>query len=527
MNPHLVVSICSVSGGGKTALATALHRSLPQSALFCFDDFDDSNVYPEDYYEWSRRGADITEFDCPGMKNAVDEEIQGGRAKQIILDFPFGRRHPRFADIIDLDVFIDIPLDVAMARRILRDNPGDSQKSSEEAWANLRDELACYLAKARHPYLDSYEAKDASDLILDGWRSLDDLKTEVLARIDSGQRIVCTSLDNTAQKRRSIPMPDPKAHELFQAIWRHEADSVRTILNVRPDLVDAWLTGDSWPNEFSGEAWDSRGFEAPRGLDPLAYASVLGSADCVDSLIAAGAGVESVSYGADMGWCTPLIQAAFQDKEEALFRLLRHGANPNAKGSAGSTALMTAAGHGRSGMVDALLAAGAEMTIHVAAALGDLQKVDRILGESSAWLEAKDSYRQATPLYHAAGANRVEVVKALAARGADLDTPDQFMQLPGWTPLFRAAFGACTDVVLALVELGADVNYVSPHARWKRPSGTSVLHAACYETETTPEVIGALLRNGADTQLTDSGGRRPVDVARDQSRDELVAVLKA
>ena len=47
--------------------------------------------------------------------------------------------------------------------------------------------------------------------------------------------------------------------------------------------------------------------------------------------------------------------------------------------------------------MDALPAAGAEMTIHVAAVLGDLQEVDRILGESSAWLEAKDSYR-ATPL---------------------------------------------------------------------------------------------------------------------------------
>ena len=32
-------------------------------------------------------------------------------------------------------------------------------------------------------------------------------------------------------------------------------------------------------------------------------------------------------------------------------------------------------------MVEALLAAGAEMTIHVAAALGDLQEVDRILAE--------------------------------------------------------------------------------------------------------------------------------------------------
>ena len=322
-------------------------------------------------------------------------------------------------------------------------------------------------------------------------------------------------------------MPNPMAHALFQAIWKQEADTVRTILDVRPDLVDAWLTGDSWPNEFSGEAWDARGFEAPRGLDPLAYASNLGAVDCVDVLLAADASVESVSFGADMGWCTPLVQAAFQNKEEVLFSLLRHGANPNVMGSAGSTALMTAVGHGRSAMVDALLTAGAEMTIHVAAALGDLQEVDRFLAESSAWLEAKDSYRQATPLYHAAGANQVEVVKALAARGADLDTPDQFLQQPGWTPLFRAAFGAFTEVVLALVDLGADVNYVSPNARWKRPAGTSVLHAVCYETGTTPEVIGALLRNGADTWLTDSAGRRPVEVAKSQSRDDLVAVLDA
>ena len=188
MNRHFVVSINSVSGGGKTALATALHRSLPQSALFCFDDFDESNVYPDDFYEWSRRGADITEFDCPGMRNAVDEEIQRGKAKQIILDFPFGRRHPRFADIIDLDVFIDTPLDVAMARRILRDHSGDSQKSSEEALKDLLDGFTHYLEKARHPFLDAYKAKDVSDLILDGWRSLDDLKTEVLARVDSNQK---------------------------------------------------------------------------------------------------------------------------------------------------------------------------------------------------------------------------------------------------------------------------------------------------------------------------------------------------
>ncbi len=185
MNWPFVVSINSVSGGGKTALATALHRSLPKSALFCFDDFDGSNVYPEDFYEWSRRGADVTEFDCPGMRKAVDEEIRKGTARQIILDYPFGRRHPRFADVIHLAVFIDTPLDVAMARRILRDYSGTSRKSPEAALDHLRSELTHYLAKARHPYLETYKDKRTSDLILDGCRSLDDLKSEVRNRVVS------------------------------------------------------------------------------------------------------------------------------------------------------------------------------------------------------------------------------------------------------------------------------------------------------------------------------------------------------
>ena len=164
-----------------------MHRSLPQSALFCFDEFDDSNVYPEDFYEWSCRGADINEFDCPGMRKAVDAETHRGTAKQIILDYPFGRRHPRFADIIDLAVFIDTPLDVALARRILRDYSGDMLESSEKVLDHLRNELDHYLAKARHAYLETYKDKDFSDLVLDGWRSLDDLKADVLTRINSEQ----------------------------------------------------------------------------------------------------------------------------------------------------------------------------------------------------------------------------------------------------------------------------------------------------------------------------------------------------
>jgi len=78
------------------------------------------------------RGADLREFDCPGLRKAVDEEIRTARIDFIILDYPFGRDHPRFENLIDLSVFVDTLLDVAMARRIMRDYGAVAGKATSE-----------------------------------------------------------------------------------------------------------------------------------------------------------------------------------------------------------------------------------------------------------------------------------------------------------------------------------------------------------------------------------------------------------
>src|SRR5436190_22884180 len=102
MKRPYVIAINSVSGGGKTSLAKLLYERIAESALFSFDDFDATNQYPEDFYQWWTRGADLREFDCPGMRKAVDDEINRGAAEFIIIDYPFGRDHPRFQTLIDL-----------------------------------------------------------------------------------------------------------------------------------------------------------------------------------------------------------------------------------------------------------------------------------------------------------------------------------------------------------------------------------------------------------------------------------------
>jgi uridine kinase len=188
MEKPYIITINAVSGGGKTALARLVQESLPASALFCFDDFNETNIIPDDLYEWSKRGANPLEVDCPGMGEAVEQAIQAASLKYMVLDCPLGREHPRFARIIDLAVFIDTPLDVAMARRILRDHTSASEASAEEKLKRLRQEMIHYLEKARYPYLEAYKQKSISDLVLDGWSALEHMRDRVLAKVMAGSQ---------------------------------------------------------------------------------------------------------------------------------------------------------------------------------------------------------------------------------------------------------------------------------------------------------------------------------------------------
>lgn len=182
MKPY-VITINAVSGGGKTALATLVAASLPQSQLFCFDDFDETNWYPDDFYAWYQRGADPLEIDCPGMGDAVTQAIAQGTFRYLVLDCPLARDHPRFAPIIDLAIFIDTPLDVALARRILRDHITVPNANAADQLQVLHNSLLHYLQKARYPYLEASKHKVTCDLALDGWQDLIALRDQVLTYI--------------------------------------------------------------------------------------------------------------------------------------------------------------------------------------------------------------------------------------------------------------------------------------------------------------------------------------------------------
>ena len=128
-----VIGMSSVSGGGKTAVAKKLTELLQDAVMLCFDDYDDTTVHPEDLNTWLTAGADYNVWKTPGLTrdllslttgNPITSPVDGSAipaTKYIVFDAPLGRAHSDTGRFIDFMVFIDTPLDIAMARRLLRD----------------------------------------------------------------------------------------------------------------------------------------------------------------------------------------------------------------------------------------------------------------------------------------------------------------------------------------------------------------------------------------------------------------------
>ena len=176
-----VIGVSAVGGGGKTTVTRHLAEVLGDAVALHFDDYDDSNVHPEDLQRWFVDGADYDAYETPVFTRQL-QTLKAGRsichpvggatvgpASYVVADAPLGRAHSDSGRLIDLMVFIDTPLDVAMARRVLRDLDREIAWTADEALQHVRDELVGYEAQARPIYENFQERMRAgSDLIVDG-----------------------------------------------------------------------------------------------------------------------------------------------------------------------------------------------------------------------------------------------------------------------------------------------------------------------------------------------------------------------
>lgn len=176
-----IIAIAAVSGGGKTTVTKRLNEMLGMSEALFFDDYDFDG--PENIIDWVERGSDLNEWNIEPMLKDMEKLKSSEEVNYILLDYPFARRHNQLTEI-DLTVFIDTPLDIAMARRLLRDY------SSSNLDAVLSD-LSFYVKRGRTGYENMLRTtKPNSDLIVDGALSVDGIVNLILAEIRKNPRML-------------------------------------------------------------------------------------------------------------------------------------------------------------------------------------------------------------------------------------------------------------------------------------------------------------------------------------------------
>lgn len=191
-----VLAIASSVGGGKSTLARELARTLGEAHILDFDHFEPFTARPlAETSAWMRDGADPARLQVPELEDAL-RALKGGRPardpatgaalqarRHVVFEAPFGRWHPDSGRHIDLLVWIDTPLDIALARK-LRQLSSAFQGPDEAFRSWLREYLAAYLEGVEALLrLQHEKVRPGADLVLDGLADPGVLARQVARRL--------------------------------------------------------------------------------------------------------------------------------------------------------------------------------------------------------------------------------------------------------------------------------------------------------------------------------------------------------
>ncbi|KAL8922751.1 MAG: hypothetical protein Q9172_003466 [Xanthocarpia lactea] len=248
---------------------------------------------------------------------------------------------------------------------------------------------------------------------------------------------------------------------------------------------------------------------------PFLVAVERGSIEMVRCLINAGADVHQSggTYG------NALQIASFRGYETIVSLPLEHGVAVNARGGCYDTALIASAMAGHIRIVTLLLQHGADINwtsesygsaVQIACSK-DYPELAQVLVEHGGCDTSIQDQQRRTPLHEAARSGRVQLVKSLLQREAEVNLPD----IDGWTPLHHAALNGYDEIVELLLASGADVTACDKF-------GAQPLFRACDLGLGFERTVTLLLDANADINACDAYGRSAI---HSQSADENVRLL--
>src|SRR5580693_5638429 len=187
----------------------------------------------------------------------------------------------------------------------------------------------------------------------------------------------------------------------------------------------------------------------------------------------------------------------------------------NAKNEQGQSPVLAAIYSGRSEIRDALIARGAHLEFHEAAAAGQLERVEHFV-ENDPELARSYSPDGFPVLALAAAFGHFPVVRYLFEKGGDVTAVAT--NGTGYNALTGAVTGGHEEIVVWLLENGADANY-----RYG-PGYTPLLAAAA---NGHLEIVKALLEHGADLHAKANDGKSALAIAEERKHPEIAAFLRA
>lgn len=174
------MALCGPPGAGKSALASALATTLPRSVRVDGDDYQQfTQLDPAVVTSWLQQDGNYDRLPMPGLIEAI-YAAAAPPVDWVLFESHCGRAHSDSAAVIDFLVWIDTPLDIAMARKfqqLLSQTPAVSRP-----W--LIDYCQLYCSTVA-PLLNQQRrlVMSTADLCVDGRLSVAELSDQIISAI--------------------------------------------------------------------------------------------------------------------------------------------------------------------------------------------------------------------------------------------------------------------------------------------------------------------------------------------------------
>jgi uridine kinase len=195
-----VIAITGHSGAGKTTLIGELVRRLGEAVSLSLDSYETSSTFPPGK-QWLEAGADPNQFLTPQFVEDV-RKLRNGTSiihpetgvevkptRYLILEEHFGRGRDAVRPFIDFVILIDLPLEIAHVRKLLRKNDFLPWEDDPAVFIDhMRQHLNWYLRVGRDFYLAVHNiVRKDCDLIVNGNQSAAQMAEEILNAVTEKQ----------------------------------------------------------------------------------------------------------------------------------------------------------------------------------------------------------------------------------------------------------------------------------------------------------------------------------------------------